>query len=139
METLRAILSTALILATVVVLIMLVYYLQPGLWLRARMAGLPMKYRHLVRMRWQQVPLRQVVDAAIRLHRKEMPYSWQQLQDHALKGGSLENVVNGLIAAREKGLNLSFEKAAEADLQGIDLNRLIAKAKPGRTEDHQSS
>jgi uncharacterized protein YqfA (UPF0365 family) len=136
MESLEAMLATALVLVIFIVIVGLFYFFQPILWLRATLSGVRFTMMELAMMRWRNVPVREVVDGVIMLAKAGKPVDRMALEAHALAGGSVPNVVEGIIAAHKAGMTLSFEKAAAADLRGIDLKQLVRKA-AGREQSDQ--
>ena len=128
MESLEAMLATALVLVIFIVVVGLFYFFQPILWLRAMLSGIRFTMMELAMMRWRNVPVREVVDGVIMLAKAGKPVDRNELEAHALAGGSVPNVVAGIIAAHKAGMKLSFDKAAAADLRGIDLKQLVRQA-----------
>jgi uncharacterized protein YqfA (UPF0365 family) len=128
MESLQTIIATAIVIIVLLILVLIFYYLQPGLWIRSKLSGAPLSYTELVRMRWNNAPVRQITEAVILLSRNNIPVDNKKLQLHAEKGGNVEKVAQGLVLAKQSQVPLSLEQAMMADLKNLDLKDLIKYA-----------
>ena len=102
----------------IVLLIVFFFSLNLGLeLLRAYLSGTPIKLMQLITLKLQKIPVRLIVDARITLFRSGLDVSVEDLSAHYLAGGRVNNVVTGMLTAKEKNINLSFDHACAIDLQ----------------------
>ena len=85
--------------------------------LRAYLSGTPIKLMQLITLKLQKIPVRLIVDARITLFRSGLDVSVEDLSAHYLAGGRVNNVVTGMLTAKEKNINLSFDHACAIDLE----------------------
>ena len=85
--------------------------------LRAYLSGTPIKLMQLITLKLQKIPVRLIVDARITLFRSGLDVSVEDLSAHYLAGGRVNNVVTGMLTAKEKNINLSFDHASAIDLE----------------------
>ena len=85
--------------------------------LRAYLSGTPIKLMELITLKLQKIPVRLIVDARITLFRAGLNVSISDLSAHYLAGGRVNNVVTGMLTAKEKNINLSFDSACGIDLE----------------------
>ena len=71
----------------------------------------------LITLKLQKIPVRLIVDARITLFRAGLNVSISDLSAHYLAGGRVNNVVTGMLTAKEKNINLSFDHACAIDLE----------------------
>lgn len=115
-------LSVVIIIAVVIFLIILTYFVPVGLFITAYFSGVKVKiFRDLVGMRLRKVSPYVIVRNLISATKAGIPLEAGQLEAHFLAGGNVTNVVNALISAHKANLDLSFEKAAAIDLAGRDV------------------
>ena len=102
----------------IVLLIVFFFSLNLGLeLLRAYLSGTPIKLMQLITLKLQKIPVRLIVDARITLFRSGLDVSVEDLSAHYLAGGRVNNVVTGMLTAKEKNINLSFDHACAIDLE----------------------
>ena len=102
----------------IVLLIVFFFSLNLGLeLLRAYLSGTPIKLMQLITLKLQKIPVRLIVDVRITLFRSGLDVSVEDLSAHYLAGGRVNNVVTGMLTAKEKNINLSFDHACAIDLQ----------------------
>ena len=102
----------------IVLLIVFFFSLNLGLeLLRAYLSGTPIKLMQLITLKLQKIPFRLIVDARITLFRSGLDVSVEDLSAHYLAGGRVNNVVTGMLTAKEKNINLSFDHACAIDLE----------------------
>ena len=102
----------------IVLLIVFFFSLNLGLeLLRAYLSGTPIKLMQLITLKLQKIPVRLIVDARITLFRSGLDVSVEDLSAHYLAGGRVNNVVTGMLTAKEKNINLSLDHACAIDLQ----------------------
>ena len=85
--------------------------------LRAYLSGTPIKLMQLITLKLQKIPVRLIVDVRITLFRSGLDVSVEDLSAHYLAGGRVNNVVTGMLTAKEKNINLSFDHASAIDLE----------------------
>ncbi|WP_423127728.1 flotillin-like FloA family protein [Gaoshiqia sp. Z1-71] len=105
----------------VVVLLIILYYIPFGLWFTATLSGVRISIMEIILMRFRKTPPALIIQALIMSHKGGVPVNRDQLEAHYLAGGNVNKLVYGLVVAKKAGLKISFEKAAAADLQGVDL------------------
>ena len=102
----------------IVLLIVFFFSLNLGLeLLRAYLSGTPIKLMQLITLKLQKIPVRLIVDVRITLFRSGLDVSVEDLSAHYLAGGRVNNVVTGMLTAKEKNINLSFDHACAIDLE----------------------
>ena len=84
---------------------------------KARASGVPVKFIELIPLELRRIPLDVIIDARIKAANNGINVSIDDLATHFHAGGNVNMVVDGLIAAKEKNLNLSFNQACALDLQ----------------------
>lgn len=72
-------------------------------------------------MRLRRSPVKEIVEGLIASTKGGINLNRDELEAFALSGGNVQNVVNGMIAAKRAGYPLSFKNAAKADAQGLDI------------------
>ena len=85
--------------------------------LRAYLSGTPIKLMELITLKLQKIPVRLIVDSRIRLFRAGLNVSISDLSAHYIAGGRVNNVVTGMLTAKEKNINLSFDRACAIDFE----------------------
>ena len=103
------------------------FFFPVGIWLKARFSGVWISSKDMKIMRKKKVPEKIIVRALITGRKEKVLLYTDQLVGHYLAGGDLDNLVNGLIAAKEAGLKLTFEKACAADFNDIDLVKAVTR------------
>ena len=102
----------------IVLLIVFFFSLNLGLeLLRAYLSGTPIKLMQLITLKLQKIPVRLIVDVRITLFRSGLDVSVEDLSAHYLAGGRVHNVATGMLTAKEKNINLSFDHACAIDLE----------------------
>ena len=93
----------------IVLLIVFFFSLNLGLeLLRAYLSGTPIKLMQLITLKLQKIPVRLIVDARITLFRSGLDVSVEDLSAHYLAGGRVNNVVTGMLTAKEKKYKFKF-------------------------------
>jgi uncharacterized protein YqfA (UPF0365 family) len=108
--------------------VLFLYFAQPGLWFIGNISGRKYTLVQLALMKWRRSPVSDIVESDIMLAKAGIPVDILLLEATALSGGNLKNIVPGIVLAKNSGLDLSFKKATEADLRGIDLKELVKEA-----------
>ena len=94
-------------------------------WLRAYLSGARVTFLELIALSLRSIPVRIIVDTRIRLIKTGFNVSVDDLSAHHLAGGDVHMVMQGLLKAKEKNIDLSFDQACALDLQdkGIQKKR----------------
>ena len=90
-------------------------------WLRAYFSGAKVTFMELIALQLRQIPVRRIVDVRITLIKTGFNVSVDDLSTHYLAGGDVEMVAEGMIKAKEKNIDLSFDQACALDLQDKGL------------------
>ena len=90
-----------------------------------RASGVPVKFIELISLELRKIPLDVIIDARIKAANNGINISIDDLATHFLAGGNVNMVVDGLIAAKEKNLNLSFEKIAKLDFEDKNIPTVL--------------
>ena len=90
-------------------------------WLRAYVSGAKVTFMELIALQLRQIPVRRIVDVRITLIKTGFNVSVDDLSTHYLAGGDVEMVAEGMIKAKEKNIDLSFEQACALDLKDKGL------------------
>ena len=112
------------ILTLVVVGVLLSY---GTIWLQAYMSGAPVSFSNLIGISLRQVKPSLIVRARVMaaqaglISNEKAGVSTTQLENHVLAGGNLMKVMMAIIAAKQAGIALDFERAAAIDLAGRDV------------------
>jgi len=81
------------------------------LWLRAAATDVPVRLRQIIALRLRGVPPGLMVDLLFNGVRSGLKFTLEDLAVHYLAGGNVKMVVSALIAARNAGLHLDFDRA----------------------------
>lgn len=112
-------LAVAIGLACIVGIIAYLYYFRT--WFRARVGGVNVSLRELVRISMRRVPAHKVVDAYIAANAGVVDVSLAELEEHIAARGNARRVIEAMIVARNLGVEFSFDEARSIDLQGRDV------------------
>ncbi|MEL7500178.1 MAG: flotillin-like FloA family protein [Planctomycetota bacterium] len=110
--------------ATLFALVMLVFF--GAIWMQAYMSNATVRFVDLIGMSLRRVPARTIVTArvmGVQAGLDEMGIggtSTNELEAHYLAGGDVMQVLRAIIAARQAGMDLDFDRAASIDLAGRD-------------------
>jgi uncharacterized protein YqfA (UPF0365 family) len=115
-------LSFVLIIAIIVFLIFLLYFIPVRLYIAAISSGVRIHiFKDLIGMRLRRVPPNVIVNSMINATKAGLVIDQSKLEAHYLAGGNVIKVVNALISADKADLGLTFERAAAIDLAGRDV------------------
>jgi uncharacterized protein YqfA (UPF0365 family) len=116
---------TIFIIAGFVIFMLLLYLIPVGLWFTATSLGINISISEILFMRWRKVPVKDVLNALIVAKKGGIQISSKQLQALYLADGDILNVVNGLVAAKKARFEITFDKAARANIKGVDIVKAI--------------
>jgi len=115
-------LSFIFIIAIVVFLMFLLYFIPVRLYIAAISSGVKIQiFKDLIGMRLRRVPPSIIVNSMITATKAGLVIQQGKLEAHYLAGGNVIKVVNALISADKADLGLTFERAAAIDLAGRDV------------------
>ncbi|HOJ17873.1 MAG: flotillin-like protein FloA [Ignavibacteriales bacterium] len=115
-------LSLIIVIAIVVFLLVLFYYVPIGLFITAYFSGVKLKiFKDLVGMRLRKIPPHIIVRSLITATKAGLKLESGKLEAHYLAGGNVDKVVMALVSADKANLGLSFERATAIDLAGRDV------------------
>jgi uncharacterized protein YqfA (UPF0365 family) len=115
-------LSFVLIIAIIVFLMFLLYFIPVRLYIAAISSGVKIQiFKDLIGMRLRRVPPSIIVNSMINATKAGLVIQQGKLEAHYLAGGNVIKVVNALISADKADLGLTFERAAAIDLAGRDV------------------
>ncbi|MHB8931357.1 MAG: flotillin-like protein FloA [Melioribacteraceae bacterium] len=115
-------LSVIIIVVSIIVLMMILYFVPIGLWITAYFSGVKVKiFKDLIGMRLRKVSPQVIVRNLIAGTKAGIQLNSSLLEAHFLAGGNVTKVVNALISANKANLDLGFSKAAAIDLAGRDV------------------
>ncbi len=111
----------AIIVAAIIGLWIILYFIPIGLWFSALVSGVRISLLQLVLMRWRKVPPTVIVTALIEGTKAGITLFRNDLEAHYLAGGKVAQVVHALVSAEKANLDLSFKVATAIDLAGRDV------------------
>lgn len=117
----------------VILFLMALYFIPIGLWFAATISGVRISLMELLLMRLRRSPVKEIVEGLIVSKKGGLTINRDALEAFALSGGNVNNVVNGMVAAKRAGFPLSFKNAIKADAQGLNILRVV-KDKMRETE-----
>jgi len=85
--------------------------------MRAYVSGARVTFLELIVLQVQNIPVRKIVDLRITLIKSGFNVSVDDLSTHHIAGGDVHMVMQGLLKAKEKNIDLSFDHACALDLQ----------------------
>lgn len=110
-----------LVVAVIVLLIIMLYFIPIGLWFSALVSGVKISLLQLFLMRFRKVPPGVIVRALIEGTKAGVPLNRDALEAHFLAGGHVARVVHALVSASKANIDLSFNMATAIDLAGRDV------------------
>jgi uncharacterized protein YqfA (UPF0365 family) len=112
-----------------VLLVVAILILNFGMiWIRALFSGAKVTFTELIALRLRNVPVGLVVDTRITGVKSGLDLSIDDLSTHYLAGGSIEMVVQALIAAQKAGIRLDFDRACAIDLATKGTGKTVLEA-----------
>ncbi len=110
-----------LVVAAIVLLFIMLYFIPIGLWFSALVSGVKISLLQLFLMRFRKVPPGVIVRALIEGTKAGVPLNRDALEAHFLAGGHVARVVHALVSASKANIELSFNMATAIDLAGRDV------------------
>lgn len=97
-----------------------------SLFVLARFCGSRVSIGQVFSAWWRCPDPRDLISNKISADKADLGIPFDDMVRHVLAGGSLKNVVCGMIAAKAGHVRLSWEQATRADLAGRDLLKEIS-------------
>ena len=107
--------------AVVLVLILFFSFFPIGLWISAAASGVHISIFSMVGMRFRRINPSKVVLPMIKATKAGLKVNMNELEAHLLAGGSVDRVVDSLIAAQSAQIPLEFEQSRAIDLAGRNV------------------
>ncbi len=92
-------------------------------WLRAFASGARVTFMELIALQLRRIPVKTIVETRITLIKSGFNVSVDDLSTHHFAGGDVIMVTEGLLKAKEKNIDLSFDQACALDLQDKDIQK----------------
>lgn len=99
-----------------------------NVWLRAMLAGAPVRMASLIAMRLRKVPYALIADMRVTAVKAGINLSVDELEAHYLAEGNLVATVQSLIAANKAGIPLNFSRACAIDLATKGSGKTVLEA-----------
>ncbi len=113
--------SLGVVIAAIVLLIVMLYFVPIGLWFSALVSGVKISLLQLFLMRFRKVPPGVIVRALIEGTKAGVHLNRDALEAHYLAGGHVARVVHALVSAAKANIELTFNMATAIDLAGRDV------------------
>ena len=110
-----------LVVLVIVLLTVFFRFFPIGLWISAAASGVHISIFSMVGMRFRRIDPRKVVLPMIKATKAGLKVNMNELEAHLLAGGSVDRVVDALIAAQSAQIPLEFEQSRAIDLAGRDV------------------
>ena len=117
--------AIGIIVACLVLLWILFYFVPVGLWFSALVSGVRVSLIQLILMRRRRVPPRIIVQALIEGTKAGLTLYRNDLEAHLLAGGNVPKVVHALVSAQKANIPLDFRMATAIDLAGRDVYEAV--------------
>ena len=111
-----------ILLAVILILLVVFFTFFPlGLWISAAASGVHISIFSLVGMRFRRINPSKIVLPMIKATKAGLNVNMNELEAHLLAGGSVDRVVDSLIAAQSAQIPLEFEQSRAIDLAGRNV------------------
>jgi uncharacterized protein YqfA (UPF0365 family) len=111
-----------IVVASIIGLWIILYFIPIGLWFTALLSGVRISLLQLILMRWRKVPPTIIVRSMIEAHKAGLAFiKRDELEAHYLAGGHVEQVIHALVSASKANIDLPFQMATAIDLAGRDV------------------
>ena len=118
----ETIIALSVIIVAVIILLVLFFSFFPlGLWISAAASGVKISIFSLVGMRFRRINPSKIVLPMIKATKAGLNVNMNELEAHLLAGGSVDRVVDSLIAAQSAQIPLEFEQSRAIDLAGRNV------------------
>ena len=116
-----AIALLVIIVAAIILLVLFFSFFPLGLWISAAASGVKISIFSLVGMRFRRINPSKIVLPMIKATKAGLDVNMNELEAHLLAGGSVDRVVDSLIAAQSAQIPLEFEQSRAIDLAGRNV------------------
>lgn len=116
---------TIIIIAGFIIFLLFIYLIPTGPWFSAKVTGVNINIAEILLLRWRKIPVEDVINGLIIAKKGGVSVTSKQLQALYLAGGNVKNVVHGLVAAKHLGYDIPFDKAANANIKGLDIIKAV--------------
>ena len=110
-----------LVLAVIAFLIAFFNFFPVSLWISARASGVKVSIASLIGMRFRRINPSKIVLPLIKATKAGLKVNMNEMEAHLLAGGSVDRVVDALIAAQSAQIPLEFEQSRAIDLAGRNV------------------
>ena len=110
-----------IIVAIIILLVLFFSFFPLGLWISAAASGVKISIFSLVGMRFRRINPSKIVLPMIKATKAGLNVNMNELEAHLLAGGSVDRVVDSLIAAQSAQIPLEFEQSRAIDLAGRNV------------------
>ena len=110
-----------IIVAVIILLVLFFSFFPLGLWISAAASGVKISIFSLVGMRFRRINPSKIVLPMIKATKAGLNVNMNELEAHLLAGGSVDRVVDSLIAAQSAQIPLEFEQSRAIDLAGRNV------------------
>jgi uncharacterized protein YqfA (UPF0365 family) len=117
--------SFLVILAIIILAGILNYIFSFLQWYMATSAGIKISLAQLFKMKRRGIPVNRILDNLVKARYFNLPVSWDHLQKLHENGGDLYNVTDGMVKGKLYGINITFERAVQADQQKINIPEAV--------------
>jgi len=114
-----------IIIASIIGLWIILYFVPIGLWFSALVSGVRISLLQLILMRWRKVPPPVIVRALIEGTKAGLILHRNDLEAHYLAGGRVADVTHALVSAQKANIELPFNMATAIDLAGRDVLQAV--------------
>ncbi|TKG91574.1 hypothetical protein EYV94_21350 [Puteibacter caeruleilacunae] len=112
-------------LGIVILLIIFLYFFPVALWLSATVCGVKISLWRLFLMKIKGMPVDEIVRCLITIVKANLDVTRKELEDYYLSGGNIQDVIFGMVAAKNAGFILSFKEATSARFKDVDFIKSI--------------
>jgi len=117
--------SLMLIVASIVIVLLFLYFVPVGLWITAQFSQVRIGILQLVFMRIRKVPPSLIVNALITSTKAGLKLTANELETHYMAGGNVNNVIKALISADKANIPMNFNMATAIDLAGRNVAEAV--------------
>ncbi|MGI6240110.1 MAG: flotillin-like protein FloA [Christensenellales bacterium] len=115
------ILLMGLVIVLIIVLTLFFRFFPLGLWISAAASSVRISIFSMVGMRLRRINPSRIVMPMIKATKAGLDVNINELEAHLLAGGSVDRVVDSLIAAQSAKIPLEFDESRAIDLAGRDV------------------
>ncbi|MEX2486634.1 MAG: flotillin-like protein FloA [Nitriliruptoraceae bacterium] len=114
-----------IVVATLAVVGMVLYFVPLGLWITAMFSGVRVGLGTLIGMRLRKVVPSEIIRPLISATKADLDLDIAQMEAHSLAGGRVGQVVTALISADRANIELPWKRATAIDLAGRDVLQAV--------------